>query len=589
MTLTLYDEFAGCGGSSQGAASVPGVELILAANHDEWAIKSHSENFPRADHYLGDVRSIDLAKFPRADIFWASPSCPPFSSARGVRRDFDRDTQGVLFETEADAKITDAKRGRLLMHEVIRYLEAMNLRGEPVLAGVVENVTEARKWDMWQAWVDRIKALGYEVRVIAMNSMHARPVRTHRAPQSRDRLFVAYWLKSLGRAPDWDKWLRPAAWCPSCGELVAAVQAFKDPRADMGRYGRHGQYVFRCPKASCRHAVVDPEVLPAAAAIDWSDLGTPIGDRKRPMRPATRARIEAGLRKYARPITVEAAGHTFERRPGVRTRPVDHPVTAQTTTATKGLACPPMIVPAGGTWRDGALPVTEPLATRTARENDGLAVPPFLVPLRSGRPRTIDPAAEPVATVVANGSGHALAVPPFVTVLRGGQDAMPVTDPMTTLATSGAHSALAVPDASMITRHFSNDDPGYLSTPAGEPFRTLTAAGHQSLSTWAHLLVPYYGNGYARPVQDPAGTLTSKDRYAFATGSLDIDVDDVLFRMLSPAEIARAMAFADDYVVLGTKKDRIRLLGNAVTPPVAEVIMSALVEAITGEELERAA
>jgi DNA (cytosine-5)-methyltransferase 1 len=199
MTLTLYDEFAGCGGSSQGAASVPGVELILAANHDRVAIDSHRENFPGADHYLGDIRSIDLAKFPRADLFWASPSCPPFSSARGVRRDFDHDTQGVLFETEGDAEVADAKRGRLLMHEVIRYLEAMALRGEPVLAGVVENVTEARKWDMWQAWTSRIRECGpgYDVRVIAMNSMHARPVRTHRAPQSRDRLFVAYWLKSL--------------------------------------------------------------------------------------------------------------------------------------------------------------------------------------------------------------------------------------------------------------------------------------------------------------------------------------------------------------------------------------------------------
>jgi len=38
MSLTLYDEFAGCGGSSQGAAAVPGVELLLAANHDPVAM-----------------------------------------------------------------------------------------------------------------------------------------------------------------------------------------------------------------------------------------------------------------------------------------------------------------------------------------------------------------------------------------------------------------------------------------------------------------------------------------------------------------------------------------------------------------------
>lgn len=32
-------------------------------------------------------------------------------------------------------------------------------------------------------------------------------------------------------------------------------------------------------------------------------------------------------------------------------------------------------------------------------------------------------------------------------------------------------------------------------------------------------------------------------------------------------------------------RDKVRLYGNAVTPPVAELIVSALVEAITGEEI----
>lgn len=38
MTLTLFDEFCGFGGSSQGAATIPGVELVLAANHNPLAI-----------------------------------------------------------------------------------------------------------------------------------------------------------------------------------------------------------------------------------------------------------------------------------------------------------------------------------------------------------------------------------------------------------------------------------------------------------------------------------------------------------------------------------------------------------------------
>lgn len=55
--------------------------------------------------------------------------------------------------------------------------------------------------------------------------------------------------------------------------------------------------------------------------------------------------------------------------------------------------------------------------------------------------------------------------------------------------------------------------------------------------------------------------------------------------MLKPPEIGRAMAFTDGYTVLGTQREKVRQYGNAVTPPVAEVLISALAEAITGEVL----
>ncbi len=59
--------------------------------------------------------------------------------------------------------------------------------------------------------------------------------------------------------------------------------------------------------------------------------------------------------------------------------------------------------------------------------------------------------------------------------------------------------------------------------------------------------------------------------------------------MLKPPEIGRAMAFADGYIVLGTQRERVRQYGNAVTPPVAEVIVPALVEAIARETTREAA
>ncbi|HEY9370853.1 DNA cytosine methyltransferase, partial [Streptomyces sp.] len=428
MTLTLMDWFCGAGGSSQGAHAVPGVRVTLAANHWERAIESHAANFPETDHYRGDIREAPVERWPVADLFWASPECPQWSNARGKTRDFATSMQGELFGPEKDEAV---ERSRALMEEVPLYLRGVQDRGALVLAGVVENVVDVRAWDQWDRWIREIRILGYRTRTIAINSMHAHPARTLIAPQSRDRLYVAYWHESLGRDPDWDKWLRPQAWCSGCDTWVNAVQVFKTFGADMGRYRQ--QYVYRCPNSACRAQVVEPRVLPAAAAIDWNLPGQRIGDRSKPLADKTLARIQAGLEKFARPITLEAAGNTYERRPGVRTWPVDAPITTQTTTPTKALAYEPFLVPAGGTWRNDPTPISDPMPARTTRENDGLAIPPLLIPVEGREGKEPSPATMPLRTQTArNETG--LAWLPFIAELRGGSsDARSVGDSLATV------------------------------------------------------------------------------------------------------------------------------------------------------------
>ncbi|MDF5755802.1 DNA cytosine methyltransferase [Spongiactinospora sp. TRM90649] len=613
MTLTLMDWFCGAGGSSQGAHAVPGVTVTRAANHWERAIQSHAANFPAVDHWRGDIREAPVERWPVTDIFWASPECPQWSRANGRRRDFHATMQPDLFGENAVPE--EVERSRALMEEVPLYLRGAQERGGLVLAGVVENVVDVRAWDQWDRWLGEIRALGYRTRTIAINSMHAHGTRTPAAPQSRDRLYVAYWHRSLGRDPDWDRWLRPQAWCPACDQVITAIQVFKRPGADMGRYRM--QYVYRCPRTTCRNAVVEPGVLPAAAAIDWTLPGQRIGDRDRPLAPKTIGRIEAGLKRYARPLMVPAGGTWRDDA-----TPVTEPMPTRTTRENDGVAIPPFITePRGGS---NVRPVTEPLATiATSGGHHGLAMPPFLVPLRSGRNRSLRADTEPLATVVADGGNHGLAVPPllvpvegregkeaspateplrtqtarnetglawlpFVAELRGGSsDARPVSEALATVTASGNHHGLVVPPGFVMRNNTPRGDAGHLCTPFDEPVRALTTAGHLSLVTWESLLVPYYGTGTARPVSDPVGTLSTRDRYALVSGIPP--VEDVLFRMLEPHEIGRAMAFGREYVVLGNKRERVRQYGNAVTPPVAELIISALAEAITGEPIERAA
>ncbi|QLJ01486.1 DNA cytosine methyltransferase [Streptomyces sp. NEAU-sy36] len=541
--LTVMDWFCGAGGSSQGMHSIPGVRMARAANHWERAIESHSANFPNVDHYRGDIREAPVEKWPVTDIFWASPECPQWSNARGKRRDFDASLQGDLFDGFGPSE--EVERSRALMEEVPMYLRGVQERGGLVKAGVVENVVDVRAWDQWDRWIGEIRKLGYKTRVIALNSMHADPRTVHKAPQSRDRLYVAYWHESLGRTPDWDKWLRPRAWCTGCEMWVQAVQRFKDPGRDMGRYRQ--QYVYRCPNAKCRNQVVEPETLPAAVAIDWSLPGQRIGDRAKPLAEKTLARIRAGLDKFARPA----------------------------------------MVPAGGTWRTDAVPVTEALPTRTTCENDGLAIPPLLIPVEGRDGKEPNSANLPLRTQTArNETG--LAWLPFIAELRGGGSvARPATESLATVTASGNHHGLVTPDlpAFVMRNNTARGNPAQMCTAVNEPARTLTAAGHQSLVTWESLLVPYYGNGTARTVREPVGTLSTRDRYALVQG--EVDLNDVRFRMLEPHEIGRAMSFADAYIVLGSKRERVRQYGNAVTPNCAEVIVAALVEAISGEDIDR--
>lgn len=565
--LTLMDWFCGAGGSSQGAHAVPGIRVARAANHWKQAINTHQHNFPDTDHWRGDIRDAPVDKWPICNIFWASPECPQWSAARGKKQTYQHSLQGELFDPHADNETEKEKReaeerSRALMEEVPAYLEGVIARGKLVLAGVVENVIDVRGWDQWDRWLARFHALGYRTRVIALNSMHAQPALTPPAPQSRDRLYVAYWHKSLGRDPDWDKWLRPVAYCPTHGR-VQAVQVFKKRGGDMGRY--RSQYFYVCPQIDCGNTPVEPPVVPAAAAIDWTDPGTPLGERTYKgspgLAPNTMARIKAGLDRYAMPIGE------------------------------------PMIVPTGGTWRDSASTVMTPMPTRTTRENDGLAVPaPFLALLRSDRARTVG-MHDPLATIVADGSNHGLVVPPLVIPMEGrdGKQAAPASLPMRTQTTrqetglaffpfvaelrGGSSDARAVSD-SLATVTASGNHHG-LTVPPGMTPELMQAMVNA-------MLVPYNGKGTALPAMGPVGAIPTHDRWSMVQSAADIDILDVLFRMLKPEEIATAMAFLDGYVVLGkSNRVKVRQYGNAVTPPAAEVILNALVEAISGTEMER--
>ena len=553
MTLTLTDLFCGAGGSSTGAIQVPGVTVRVASNHWKLAVDTHNTNHPDAAHICADLSQINPRYFPATDVAWMSPECTNHSLAKGAKQ---TSAQADMF---GDTLPDDAaERSRATMLDVPRFAEHHRYR-----AVIVENVVEVTKWVLYPAWLSMMDVLGYRHRVMSLNSMHAQ-LGGLPAAQSRDRVYIVFWRKG-DRAPDLERVVRPKAWCPSCDAVVDAMQAFK-PGRSVGRY--RAQYVYRCPNVACRNSVVEPGWLPAAHIIDWSLPGQRIGDRKRPLAEKTRARIKAGIERYWSPLHLEAAGNTYDaadpRHPAhgnpdgyYRAWPVGDPFKTIHTSMSKALAIPVegrdgkvatpltgplrtqttrletgLAVPCGGTWNDTAAPLSAPLRTRTARETDGVAMPPFVAELRGGG-STARLASDPLATVCASGNHHGL-----VTTYYGNGGAVPTSDALPTVTTVERHALL-------MRNNTARGDQGQMSTPVSEPVRTITAAGNQSLLT-----------------------------------GRTIDVDDVLFRMLEPGEVKRAMDFPDDYILLGNRREQVKMSGNAVTPCAARDIVTVVAEAL---------
>jgi DNA (cytosine-5)-methyltransferase 1 len=379
---------------------------------------------------------------------------------------------------------------------------------------IVENVVDAAKWVLWPSWRAGFDALGYCLHIVYLNSMHAQAGGLP-APQSRDRMYVVAHHKKT-RCPDLNRWTRPLAYCPGCDELVRAMQAWKKPDKAWGRY--RAQYVWRCPNVACRNQVVEPGWLPAAAAIDWSLTGERIGDKARPLAAKTMARIAAALDRHTRiqasstvPLVVPMEG-----RDGKQAIPVTAVLRTQTTRNENAL-----LVPAGGTWNDTGTRVTEVMRTRTATESEAL-----VIPLRANN--TAKTTGQVFDTFAAAGNHHGLLMPYY-----GNATARSTADPHGTFTTRDRY-------ALVMRNNTTRGDGAEMSTPVGESLRTLTTAGHQSLLE------------YATPA-----------------------VEDCLFRMLEPHEIAAGMAFTPGYVVLGNKRERVRQLGNAVTPPAARDLIAA--------------
>ena len=421
---------------------------------------------------------------------------------------------------------------------------------------IVENVVEARLWIMWDAWLHAMHNLGYNHKCVYLNSMHALPT-----PQSRDRMYIIFWKKG-NKTPDLD--FSPKGYCSCCGKEVESVQSWKNPKKKFGKYRQ--QYVYRCPR--CMNEV-EPYYYSAFNVIDWSKPGERIGDRKKPLAANTIKRIEWGLEKCADSSFVIYTDNSSMLN---RASGITDPMYTQTTRQVAALITK-------GSYGGSVEPITSPEYTMTPQHNFGVAGIPMLIDEhnKNGKSR---PLSEHVSTILSGGNHHGfVGIPMIIKNYGGGFDPknapIPVEKTLGTLTTVDSHALLGIP--------FIVENRGQSNTrDINQAMSTQTSMiTHGIASTEAvnAFLAYYYGNNQASGMFDPVGTIPTKDRIALVLSApKNIDINDCTYRMLFPHEVQAAMAFDSDYIVCGNGKEKVKQLGNAVTPPVMELLLERGVE-----------
>lgn len=523
LDITAIDLFCGAGGSSTGLVSA-GVKVKTAVNHWRLAIETHETNHPETDHDCADIRQAHPSLYPKTNIFWSSPECTNHSLAKGKKR--KNLNQIDLWGN--DGVDPAEERSRATMREVIEF--AAYHHHEIV---IVENVVDIRYWAHYSDWIREMINLGYDYKELYLNAQF------FGVPQSRDRIYIVFWKRG-NRAPDLD--FRPLAICPKHGQIESR-QIWK-PDKFWGRYGSRRQYVYRCPVCGVE---VTPFYTPAAVAIDWNLPSQRIGDRSKPLRPKTLERILAGLRKFAPdPALLDVAYGSSQ-----------------------------------------VYDTNKPLPSQTTRQTQAL-LQPFIAQLRNGQDWSSIQAA--LSTITASGAHHALITPFLTSVNYFDGIVRDVSEPLPTQTTANK-LALTIPPFMIILKNSRGRD-GEYTLPPRELSDVLTtivgSASQHALIT--PFLTQYYSrgeNGAGFPISeisDALPTIPTENRHALVSPAEAKTPEKMLpecgFRMLEPHELQRGMSFPDTYVILGTKRDKTRQIGNAVCPYVAQAIAERCVASL---------
>lgn len=659
----ITDNFAGGGGASVGIEMALKRPVNIAINHDGKALGMHAINHPLTRHYCEDVWEVDPVKVTGGRpvmLAWFSPDCKHHSKARG-QKPVNKNIRGLAWVAMRWA--ATVKPRVIMLENVEEFQQwgpvvqaigddgkpKFNPDGSPVMIPCTQ-----RKGMTFRSFVRQLEDHGYNVEWRELRACD------YGAPTIRKRLFLIarcdgqpiVWpkpthakkpakgsgLKPYRTAAECIDWSIP---CPSIFDrqrplaentmkrIAAGLKRFviDNPTpylvsVNHGDSGGRREYGLDEPlNTVTQHngmALITPYLTEHANAS--SQRNFPADE---PLRTQC-AQVKGGHFALVAPVLAGVGGRAGQSRP----RSADEPMATITAKADAVLVAPILSTYYGNKNPEGdprGCAMDSPIGTQTT-ENRHALVAASMVQVGYGEregqaPRALD-IENPLGTLVGTGK-HAICAAwlqrQFGTSIGSDMDdpigtlttknktslcmawltkhfkgvtGVKVDTPMPTILTAGAQTMLT-------TAHIMKMRGENLGHTPDEPLHTISAGGTHHASVQAFLL-KYYGNEKdGQDLQDPMGTVTTRDRFGLVTVHGELyRIVDIGMRMLTPRELARAQGFPDDYIIDRamvaeqdengitivqekplTKTEQVRMIGNSVCPPIARALVSANINA----------
>jgi DNA (cytosine-5)-methyltransferase 1 len=631
-TERILDLYAGGGGSGSGILSA--YETLgrqvrgTFVNHWDKAIRIHDANHPEHLHLEEDLFLLDpvntVPRNRRTSLLWGSPSCIQHSTARGNRPIDEQqrshadvipkwvahaDPLTILVENvsafldwspleqarDKAGQLSWARDNKKILHlpkELCRGKKEDEAEWElrMITAGYDRFLApiKARKGEYFRAWRKTIEDMGYvsDYRILRSADFGD--------PTIRRRLFVQFQKKGCGRHIYWPK---PTHAKPDkFGKVCEGLRPWRTARE----------------------------------IIDWSNKGSSIFLRPRPLARNTMRRLAIGLVKFGLKDFILPSNKGWTDNSNVRS--TDQPTSSLTTHArAEGLVVPEaFIVPKDqGKKKDFVQSADYPLPTVQTTSRDHVARPCLIQ--MNGCSTAISPD-QPIGALT--GMQKEYVMEPVIAHLRGKNTCSTTGGPLRSLTTNGTHELLAEAFLMALDQAgkdgandntYSVDDPVHTivvkanqsaarfslqtlqdcveaAAPEGvdtqrvldllEPLMAeLKKAGRADVRGWIYT---YYSSGSpGADIDEPMPTVRTHDGVAVCYPVLEFDGQflllDVLYRMLTTTELQLAQGFPADYRWANcSKTDIVKAIGNSVSCGLAEALTLAAVGQ-TGEKVEIAA